>query len=234
MVELGRVDYGRALMLQRSVWELRLRDEIPDTLILLEHPPVITLGRSAKLDNLLVSEAELTKRGMALYRTERGGDITFHGPGQLVGYPVFSLRQGLVGVRRFVEGLERALILALGRLGVRAQIRPGYIGVWVGEKKIASIGIAVRQGVTLHGFALNVTTDLSWFQLVRPCGLVGVVMTSIEREAGEQMAHNVRREVRQAFAAVFGISFQSNLPRSLASLTKGLSAESIARASSRE
>ncbi|MEO0080084.1 MAG: lipoyl(octanoyl) transferase LipB [candidate division WOR-3 bacterium] len=231
-VELDRVEFGRALELQRAVWELRRNNEIPDTLILLEHPPVITLGRAARRENLLVSESELKRRGCGLYRTDRGGDITFHGPGQLVGYPIFSLREGLAGVRHFVEALEETLIQALAQLGVRAQKRPGYVGVWVDERKIASIGIAVRHGVSLHGFALNVTVDLSCFQLVRPCGLAGVVMTSVQQEGGRTV--NVREAVRRAFEVVFGISFQSNLPLSLASLTKGLSTATIASALARE
>lgn len=223
LVELERVEYGRALQFQREVWRLRADGAIPDTLILLEHPPVITLGRSADPANVLAAESELACRGIAVFQTERGGDVTFHGPGQLVGYPVFGLRQGLVGVRLFVEKLQSALIRALAGVGVQARTRPGLTGVWVEERKIASIGIAVKERVTRHGFALNVTTDLGQFGLINPCGLAGVRMTSVAAEKGAAEAALVRQAVVSGFAAEFGLKFQRNLPRSLTELTNGLS-----------
>lgn len=222
LVELGQVEYRRALEFQHEVWRLRVAEAIPDTLILLEHPPVITLGRSANPDNVLVSGLELTRRGIAVVRTERGGDVTFHGPGQLVGYPLFKLEQGLVGVRRFVEKLQSALIRALAGSGVRAWVRPGLTGVWVAERKIASIGIAVRERVTLHGFALNVTTDLEQFSVMNPCGLTGVRMTSLAVEKGSTDAAAVRQAVVSGLAVEFGLVFQRNLPRSLTELTNVL------------
>jgi lipoate-protein ligase B len=222
-LEFGRVEYGRALDLQRELVRLRQADEIPDTLVLLEHPPTFTLGKSGKPANLLVGEAELARRGAALFRIERGGDITFHGPGQLVGYPVFKLTQDLVGVRRFVEGIEAALVAALAELGVTAGTKPGNIGVWTGERKIASLGVAVSRRVTFHGFALNVTTDLAWFGLVNPCGLPAAVMTSVEREGGRAEPAAARSAVRRAFALEFGLEYQRNRPRSLTEPTKGLS-----------
>uniref|UniRef100_A0A7C4CAZ8 Octanoyltransferase n=1 Tax=candidate division WOR-3 bacterium TaxID=2052148 RepID=A0A7C4CAZ8_UNCW3 len=223
VVELGVVEYGRALEFQQQVWRLRVDGAIADTLILLEHHPVITLGRSADPANVLISESELARRGIAVFRIERGGDVTFHGPGQLVGYPVFKLSQGLVGVRRFVERMQSALVRALAGFGVRAGARPGLTGVWVGERKIASIGIAVKERVTRHGFALNVTTDLGQFGLINPCGLAGVRMTSLVVEAGGVETARVRSAVEAGFAAEFGLEFQRNLPRSLTELTKGLS-----------
>ncbi|MFO7676156.1 MAG: lipoyl(octanoyl) transferase LipB [bacterium] len=211
LLEPGLVEYDRALALQHRLVELRRRGEVPDTLVLLEHPPVVTLGRNVDRRNLLVSDAELARRGAALRKVERGGDITFHGPGQLVGYPVFRLEAGVVGVRRFVELVEAALVRALGELGVAAGLRPGFIGVWVGPgaapRKIASLGVAVRRGVTFHGFALNVTTDLGWFGLMNPCGLGQVAMTSVEREGGVTDARRVRDAVVRAFEADFGLSF---------------------------
>jgi lipoate-protein ligase B len=223
LLQLGRVDYPEALGVQRRVHALRAADEIPDTLILVEHPPVITLGRNAGRENLLVSDDELARRGVELHKSERGGDITFHGPGQLVGYPVFRLESGLVGVRRFVELVEESLIGGLERLGVRGERRKGYIGVWTGGSKVASIGVAVSRRVTFHGFALNVSTDLSWFELMNPCGIDGVRMTSVERESGEASLSAARDAVVQGFEASFGCSFQRNLPRSLTSATKGAS-----------
>jgi lipoate-protein ligase B len=223
LVELGQVEYLRALELQRRVHELRLAGEIPDTLILLEHPPVITFGKSASRGNLRATEAELGRRGIRVERVERGGDVTFHGPGQLVGYPIFHLREGLVGVRAYVEGIESALVAALARLGLVAGTREGYVGVWVGGRKIASIGVAVGRGVTLHGFALNVSTDLSYFELIEPCGIAGVKMTSVAAERGDADAAAVRRAVVAGFEREFGLELQRNLPRSLTSLTSGLS-----------
>lgn len=207
LLQPGRVAYETALELQHRLVELRRREKVPDTLVLLAHPPVITIGRNAGPENLLVSEAELERRGAKLFRVERGGDVTYHGPGQLVGYPVFRLRTGSVGVRRFVEAVEAALIRALAGLGVTAGLDPGGIGVWVGPRKIASLGVAVRHGVTFHGFALNVTTDLDWFRLMNPCGMARVEMTSIEREGGVTEAGTVRDAVVRAFEMEFERSF---------------------------
>jgi lipoate-protein ligase B len=233
LLSLGRVEYGRALELQRELWRLRVEDNIPDTLVLLEHEPVITLGRSAKASNLLVSEVELARRGVALQHIERGGDVTFHGPGQLVGYPVFKLETGIAGVRRFVERVEAALVTALAELGVNAGIRPGHIGVWREERKIASIGIAVKRRVTFHGFALNVAVDLAFFRLMNPCGMPDVVMTSVGAEGGNTDAARARSAVVAGFGKVFGVELQEKLPRILTSLTVGLKASAIASTSDR-
>jgi lipoate-protein ligase B len=223
LIQPGRVEYGRALEFQHRLHALRVRDEMPDTLVLLEHPPVITLGNAADRSNLLVPDAELDRRGVRLFKVERGGDITFHGPGQLVGYPVFRLKSGLIGVRRYVELVQAALVEALAELGVCAGLRAGHIGVWVNERKIASLGVAVRRSVTFHGFALNVTTDLSWFELMNPCGLRRVRMTSIAREGGEVDRDTVCAVVVRGFERAFGRRFYRNLPRSLTSLTDSLS-----------
>jgi len=231
LLSLGRVEYGRALELQRELWRLRAAEEIRDVLVLLEHEPVITLGRSAKASNLLASEAELARRGVVLYRIERGGDVTFHGPGQLVGYPVFKLEAGLAGVRRFVERIEAALVAALAELRVEASARPGHIGVWCEERKIASLGIAVKRRVTFHGFALNVSVDLDWFGLINPCGMPGVRMTSVVREGGIADDARVRAAVVAGFERVFGVQFQAKLPRILTSLTDCLRTSAIASTS---
>jgi lipoate-protein ligase B len=231
LLSLGRVEYGRALELQRELWRFRTEDAIPDVLVLVEHEPVITFGKSAKASNLLVSEAELARRGVALYRIERGGDVTFHGPGQLVGYPVFKLAQGLVGVRGFVERVEAGLCVALGELGVKAGLRPGHIGVWCDERKIASIGVAVKRWVTFHGFALNVAVDLDWFQLINPCGMPEVEMTSVSREGGVTDDGRVRAAVVSGFEQAFGVGLQAKLPRILTSLTDRLKTSAIASTS---
>ena len=230
---MGRAEYGRALELQRELWRLRVEGRIPDTLVLLEHEPVITLGRSAKASNLLVSEAELARRGVALHRIERGGDVTFHGPGQLVGYPVFKLESGIAGVRWFVERVEAALVAALAGLGVKAGLRPGHIGVWCGERKIASIGIAVKRRVTFHGFALNVAVDLEFFRLMNPCGMPDVVMTSVSAEGGNSDDARVRSAVVAGFGRVFGVELQEKLPRILTSLAQDFRTSAIASTSDR-
>ena len=202
LLSLGRVEYGRALELQRELWRLRVEDAIPDTLVLLEHEPVITLGRSAKASNLLVSEAELARRGVALYRIERGGDVTFHGPGQLVGYPVFQLRRGLV---HHVETLAAALVAVCAELGISAQWRSDPAGVWVGRDKVAAFGLHVHQGVAIHGFALNVTTPLEAFGAIVPCGLRAAGVTSLAELTGgrcptpENLAPRVAAAVGLAF-----------------------------------
>jgi lipoate-protein ligase B len=233
LLSLGRVEYGRALELQHELWRLRVEDNIADTLVLVEHDPVITMGRSAKTSNLLVSEAELARRGVALHRIERGGDVTFHGPGQLVGYPVFKLETGIAGVRRFVEQVEAALATALAGLGVGAGTRPGHVGVWCDDRKIASIGIAVKRRVTFHGFALNVDVDLACFRLMNPCGMPDVVMTSVRTEGGVTDDARVRSAVVAGFEKVFEVEVQAKLPRILISLTQGFRTSAIASTSDR-
>jgi lipoate-protein ligase B len=231
VLSLSRVEYGRALELQHELRRLRVEDKIPDTLVLLEHGPGVTLGRSARASNLLVSEAELARRGVALYRIERGGDVTFHGPGQLVGYPVFKLESGIAGVRWFIERIEAALVAALAELGVAAGLRPGHIGVWCEDRKVASIGIGVKRRVTFHGFALNVSVDLGYFRLMNPCGMPDVVMTSVGTEGGVTDAARARSAVVAGFEKVFGVEFQAKLPRILISLTAGLKTSAIASTS---
>jgi len=231
LLSLGRVDYGGALELQRELWRLRVDDAIPDVLVLLEHEPVITLGRSAKTSNLLAGEAELTRRGVTLHRIERGGDVTFHGPGQLVGYPIFRLATGLAGIRWFIEQVEAALVDTLAELQVKAGLRPGHIGVWCGERKIASIGVAVKRLVTFHGFALNVTCDLGYFRLINPCGMPDVVMTSVSAEGGVTEDARVRSAIVNGFERAFGAGCQAKLPRILISLTDRLKTSAISSTS---
>lgn len=205
--QLGVVPYGEALELQRAVAEQRIRDEIPDTLLLLEHPPVVTLGRGWKSTSLPLPLEALERRGIEVFEIERGGDVTYHGPGQLVGYPILHLEQHRPDLHWYLRQIEETLIVALGALGISAERNQGYTGVWTKGRKIASIGIHVKQWVTWHGFALNVTTDLSPFELIVPCGIPNVEMTSIAKEAGTagvDMIGAARRAVVTAFRAVFG------------------------------
>lgn len=182
---LGRVDYSTALHLQQTVVRLVKEGRIGHTLLLLEHPPVITLGRNATDQNVVASRDFLVGQGIELHETDRGGDVTFHGPGQLVGYPIFSLRSfsPRIGALEFVRKLEEVLIRSCGDFGVVTQRVPGLTGVWTDEPaKIAAIGIHISRGVTSHGFALNVSTNLDYFKLIVPCGIVDKPVTSLEHE----------------------------------------------------
>ena len=176
--DLGHIAYADAVLLQDELVAARLREDIPDTLLLLEHPPVITLGRRATLDDVFLPEAALRQRGIALERTTRGGLVTYHGPGQLVGYPIVKLRARGLTVPCYVHALELAIISALASLGIDARIDAGHVGVWTDQGKIAAIGVAQRHGVTLHGFAVNLQPDLSHFALINPCGIGDLGVTS--------------------------------------------------------
>lgn len=186
VADLGTIRYDAALALQRDVAARRISGELSqDVLLLVEHPPVITFGRSIKPAHLTATPALLESRGVDVRETERGGDITFHGPGQLVGYPIVDLTRHRRDLHWYLRALEEVLIRALGALGIAADRNPGRTGVWTRGRKIASIGVHARQWVTWHGFALNVTTDLSYFDLMVPCGIAGVEMTSLARECQE-------------------------------------------------
>lgn len=183
VVRLGRMGYSEALELQRSVAQDRISGVIPqDVLLLVEHPPVVTLGRSTKQKNVISSPEFLASRGVELFEVERGGDVTFHGPGQLVGYPIIDLKRHRQDLHWYLRSVEEALIRTIGEYGIPGERSVGYTGVWTQGRKIASIGVHARDWVTWHGFALNVTTDLSYFDLIVPCGIVGVEMTSIAKE----------------------------------------------------
>ena len=217
---LGRVPYADALARQRALAEDRIAGRLAtDVLLLLEHPPVVTLGRGTRATSLPVPAAALQRRGIEVHEIERGGDVTYHGPGQLVGYPIFDLAAHRKDLHWFLRQVEQALILALAHFSIVGERREGYTGVWTDGRKIASIGIHVRQWVTWHGFALNVTTDLAPFDLIVPCGIPGVVMTSVARELEAQghgatearespvaadLMDPVREAVIAAFAEVFG------------------------------
>ena len=187
---LGRVEYGEALELQRTLVEARRSGKIGDTLLLLEHPPVITLGARSRgaRTNVVASGDALDAAGVAVHETGRGGDVTYHGPGQLVGYPILDLRPDRQDVHQYVRDLEEVLIRAIARFGVEGVRVPGLSGVWVGaegrEAKVAAIGVRVSRWITSHGFALNVTTDLTHFQLIVPCGIADRGVTSLEHLTG--------------------------------------------------
>ena len=187
VVRLGRTPYAEAFAAQRALVRriAEAPETTPDTLVLLEHPPVITVGRRGTPDHVLATPEALARQGVELHETNRGGDVTYHGPGQIVGYPVFALSRHGRDVHEHMRRIERALIGVLDAFGVMARQRDGLTGVWVEDRKIASIGIAVSHWVAYHGFALNVNPDLSHFGLIVPCGLRGVEITSLERELGQ-------------------------------------------------
>src|SRR5450755_707922 len=213
---LGRVAYGTALKLQRTLQEMRKAGRIENTLLLLAHPPVITLGRNARLDNVLAPPEFLAQRGVELFEINRGGDVTFHGPGQLIAYPICDLRSfdPKVGAVEFVRRLEEVLIRTCGDFGIGTQRIKGLTGVWTyalrnkPEAKIAAIGVHISRAVTTHGFALNVSTDLDFFSLIVPCGITGKPVTSMERELQKSLT---LEEVATAASRNFGRVFNSQM-----------------------
>jgi len=222
---LGRVEYEDGLALMEQVAKARAEGRCPDTLLLLEHPPVITHGRVARLEHVLLSPEELRARGVRVYETNRGGDVTYHGPGQLVGYPIFDLNPDRRDVRRYVRDVEEAIIRALARYGVEAGRIPKWTGVWIGTEddpgaaKIAAIGVHIKRWITTHGFALNVLTDLSHFDMIVPCGIAERGVTSLARQLGRLVdPDEVADAVAASFSEVFGWPLE----------TRGVDAETIA------
>jgi lipoyl(octanoyl) transferase len=216
VTSLGTMPYAEALDLQRAAARARIDGTLADDLLLLvEHPAVITTGRSTKAAHVLIPPHELAARGVELFDVDRGGDVTFHGPGQLVGYPIIDLQHHKADLHWYLRQLEAALIRALASFEIRAERNEGLTGVWTSGRKIASIGVHARQWVTWHGFALNVTTDLSYFDMLVPCGIADVTMTSIEQELlrrdasaclapSPALAEEARNAVVEAMAETFG------------------------------
>jgi lipoyl(octanoyl) transferase len=203
---LGVVAYGDALALQRALVEERRAGRIGDQLLLLEHPHVLTIGvrGDGGRGHILATDEALAARGIDVLETGRGGDVTYHGPGQLVGYPIVDLKPDRQDVHRYVRDLEEALIRTAGDFGVEAERVPGLTGVWVGREKLAAIGVRIARWVTSHGFALNVSTDLEQFKLIVPCGIADRGVTSLERLLGRRVE---MREVESRVAARFGEVF---------------------------
>jgi len=202
---LGQVPYARGLELQEHLVAERQADRIPDTLLLLEHAPVFTLGRNARQEHLLLGEADLRARGFDVFECGRGGDVTYHGPGQVVGYPILDLSPDRRDVHRYMRDLEEVMIRACGDYGVRAERVAGLTGAWVGQAKIGAIGVRLSRWVTSHGFALNVGTDLAPFGLIVPCGIRERGVTSLERLLGRPVPlEEVGSCLAGHLAAVFG------------------------------
>lgn len=205
--ELGTVPYEKALQYQENLLARRIAEEVPDSLILLEHPPTITTGRKGNTEHLLVREEHLRKHGISFVHASRGGDITFHGPGQIVGYPILNLKDHSMDIRRHMRMMEEMIIGTLGDFSIEGRRIDGVTGVWVKRNKIASIGIAIRKWVTYHGFALNVSTNLDYFDLILSCGITDVRITSMGSWLGNGRSvemDDVTRSVIRNFMGVFG------------------------------
>ena len=224
MLDLGRMPYGQALRVQQQLVEKLKRGEGCDTLLLVEHPHVVTIGRNGSAEHILASTDILSRTGIEFYETDRGGDVTYHGPGQIVGYPILDLREWKRDVHAYFHGVEQALIDGLALVGIRAQriAQRGYEGVWVNGAKIAAIGIHISRWISSHGFALNFDTDLSYFKYIVPCGLTKPVCSV--RSLGSPAK---RREVTTAligsFAQVFGYALV------VASMSQQVSGDAQAR-----
>jgi lipoyl(octanoyl) transferase len=205
VLRLPQIEYGKALGLQRRLLEERRSGGRPDTLILLSHPPVVTVGRSASPTNVLLSADELRRRGIELWETDRGGDVTFHGPGQVVGYVIFDLREHGQDLHRFIRQVEGGVIRALAEFDIDGRRVPGLTGVWVGDRKICAIGLRVSRWISMHGFALNVSTDLTYFDVIVPCGIRDRTVTSLAALLGRDVD---RREVEDALVSGFAAEYR--------------------------
>jgi lipoate-protein ligase B len=201
---LGFADYGEALRLQHRLHALRAEGQIPDTVLTVEHPPVMTIGRRGNSENILASTETLTKEGISVHRVERGGDVTYHGPGQLVVYPIIDLQERGCGLRQYVRNLEQAVIALLRELDIVGERRTGFPGVWVDTRKIASIGVYVKRWVTCHGLALNVCVNKNHFKLIRPCGMEIETVSLDELVSGTPHLNEVARNLLVKMAALFG------------------------------
>jgi lipoyl(octanoyl) transferase len=245
VVDLGLVEYGAAWELQRRLVAARKAGGVPDVLLLCEHPHVITLGRNGKLANLRASDSVLRQMGVSFFETNRGGDITYHGPGQLVGYPILNLSEIRRDVGWYVRSLEEAMIRASAEFGISGRRVQGRTGVWVdvrveernevkdvkevqGEEKLAAIGVHISRWVTSHGFAYNVSTDLRYFDLIVPCGIAGKRATSLEKLLGRRVD---RKEVAPRVAAhlgeVFGLSLRAAAPDALEAILRQYEAQPV-------
>lgn len=210
-LDLPLTEYRHALALQRHWVEARRAERLAhDLLIMLEHPPVFTLGRRGGGDNLLVPQEMLARRSIEVVPIERGGNITYHGPGQLVVYFILNLNAAQLGVRQLVDAMETTMVRTAADWGVAASGNSVYRGAWIGPRKLGSVGITIRRGITFHGFALNVNTDLEPFRWINPCGIAGCTMTSLEQETGAPVPMaRVRRRIAHHLSEVFGVNLST-------------------------
>jgi len=221
VIKAGLLDYEEAWELQRRLFEERRQGSVPDTLLLTEHPPTYTFGKTGHQENLLVEKATLQRQGVGVFEIDRGGDVTFHGPGQLVGYPILDLRDHHRDVGRYLRDLEEVLIQTLAVYGVSAGRVEGLTGVWVGDAKVAAIGVKVTRWFTMHGFALNVNTHLTYFDKIIPCGIPDKRVTSLAELLGKAVAiENVQQVVIRKFMAVFNIDLNESAQKVAPSLLR--------------
>jgi lipoate-protein ligase B len=208
-IELGRTDYKSAWDLQKKLVSLRSRGKVPDCLIITEHEPVVTMGRASSKDNLLVSQEELSNRGIDFYKIERGGDITFHGPGQIVAYPILDLTNRGRDLHRYLRDLEHVIIETLLEFKIKATTKKGLTGVWVSNHKLAAIGVAVSRWISYHGMALNVNTDLDYFNHINPCGITQFPVGSISSILGKKAdIEKAAKLLSNNFAEYFGYNMK--------------------------
>lgn len=211
-IELGLKDYKEVWDLQKKIHTFKQNNAFNDVIITVEHPPVYTLGKAGDRNHILITDEEMKKRGISYYEIDRGGDITYHGPGQLVVYPIFDLNNYYKDTHRFLRDLEEAVILTLKDLGIESGREEEYTGVWVGEKKICAIGIKVSRWITMHGLALNVNNDLSYFNKIIPCGIFHKDVTSISSELRKEIdINNISGSVMKNLQSVFKINQITNL-----------------------
>jgi lipoyl(octanoyl) transferase len=204
VLDLGTRDYKEVWDLQKEIHEKRVDNKISNTLILVEHNPVITMGKSGHDGNVLFPVEFLKEKGVEYFQIERGGDATYHGPGQLVGYPIFNVKDGLAGIKPFINGIERTIFATLGDFHIKGYNKEKMIGVWTPKGKVCSIGVAVKRWVSFHGFALNVNTDLTYFDLIVPCGLKNVEMTSMQQILGREVSMGqVKKSIVRNFGEIF-------------------------------
>lgn len=208
--QLGVIGYSQAYHLQRELLRQRVNDKITDTLLLLEHPPTITIGKSGKLENVLASPVQLAAEGVSLFFTDRGGDVTYHGPGQLVAYPIIDLRQRGQDAHQYVRDLEEVIIRTLNDFGIKGRRDRSHAGVWVRGKEVAAIGLGISRWVSMHGFALNVNTELEHFSLINPCGFPHRKATSISELLSQDI---LMATVTEGLLAHFSQVFDSRLER---------------------
>jgi len=203
---LGQIDYGEAYDIQKKLWSQKMNGRAEDALLLLSHPPTFTIGKSGKLDNLLLNKEELAGKGISLFFIDRGGDITYHGPGQLVVYPIIDLKDRGKDIHRYIHYLEEVVIRTLASLSIEAQRDEKHVGVWVGDEKIAAIGVRIKNWITMHGLALNVNPDLEYFSFINPCGILDKGVTSITGLLSREVPMEVVvKELVKQFSDVFGV-----------------------------
>ena len=205
--DLGFIDYKEAWDLQKSIFNKRLSGEIPDTFFMLEHPHTYTLGKVAEKENLISNDDQLKELGISVYEIDRGGDITYHGPGQIVGYPIINLKDWKEDTHEYLRGLEEIMIQSCSHYGISSERNSKYTGVWIGNRKIAAIGIKVSRWITMHGFAFNVNTDLNYFGGIIPCGIKDKDVSSLQKELNRQLdIQEVKEVLLQNFKKYFGYS----------------------------